>query len=221
VEDPIAREEFCRTKRALRIFRPVRLYQSGAVYVPMVEGIVRSRVILPPHAYTSEELRVIFYHELSHVKSWDTFFILCGFLGDCESLCMTGERRIFDRMRDLLEDDCDYRAVAAMERTHALPAAGGRTTLQRYYEIVLAMIPEQTRARSMRLSALSLVLGESGNKLEERIDYVQASRASSVCDRIPGGIKVCCFLLCCIAAAYCAGGLCYAKMWCERRLLGF
>jgi hypothetical protein len=184
------------------------------VYAPMVEGIVRSRVILPPRAYTSEELRVIFYHELSHVKCWDPFFVLCGFLADHEALCKTGRPSLSDRIRDLLENDCDYRAVAAMEREQALPAANGQTTLQRYYEIVLAMIPERTRMHPMRLSAMSLVLGESKNKLTGRMDYVQICRDSRARDQILGGIEVGFFLLCALAAAYCAGGLFYAKMRC-------
>ncbi|HTW94807.1 MAG TPA: M56 family metallopeptidase [Tepidisphaeraceae bacterium] len=60
--------------RRLRIRRPPRLRITDAVALPALTGLVRPCLLLPPHLVATlspAELRLIFLHELAHLKSHD------------------------------------------------------------------------------------------------------------------------------------------------------
>ena len=58
----------------LRIRKSVALYQSYAVETPFVTGIFRPGIYLPVMELSEEDLEMILYHELIHIKCRDTFW---------------------------------------------------------------------------------------------------------------------------------------------------
>lgn len=71
---------------ALGFLTPVRLVRTPAIQSPFSIGHTKkTRIcVLPMHAYTERELRLIFRHELHHLRRHDTdsklFFAFCGCL---------------------------------------------------------------------------------------------------------------------------------------------
>lgn len=60
----------------LHIKKKVKLYYNPRVVSPMTVGIFRQDVFLPLEEFTEEELRMIFVHELTHIKHRD-YIIRC------------------------------------------------------------------------------------------------------------------------------------------------
>jgi beta-lactamase regulating signal transducer with metallopeptidase domain/tetratricopeptide (TPR) repeat protein len=73
VTEPVARREFDRAREELGLRGTVRLRSSPRVAVPMVSGLQQPTLLLPPEAseWPQERLRVVFMHELAHVRRRD------------------------------------------------------------------------------------------------------------------------------------------------------
>lgn len=94
---------------ALGFMTPVRLVRTPAVHAPFSIGHTKKTrmCILPMRAYTERELRLIFRHELHHLRRRDTdsklFFAFCGCLCWFNPLVHLAIRRAADD----LELSCD------------------------------------------------------------------------------------------------------------------
>ena len=88
VTDPAVLAVWDREVEAARFRKPkFRLVVSPAVRTPLSVGLFRRavRVVLPEHAYTPEELALIFRHELVHIgreDAWNKFFLVF-----CSAMC--------------------------------------------------------------------------------------------------------------------------------------
>ncbi len=63
-----------RLRRALAVSRRVRIAISERIASPLLVGIVRPVILLPPAAltgWTPEEIEMVLLHELAHVRRWD------------------------------------------------------------------------------------------------------------------------------------------------------
>lgn len=93
----------------LGFITPVRLVHTPAAHAPFSIGHTKKTrmCILPIHAYTERELRLIFRHELHHLRRRDTdsklFFVFCGCLCWFNPLVHLAIRRAADD----LELSCD------------------------------------------------------------------------------------------------------------------
>src|SRR5262249_33685449 len=64
-----------RLARTLAIARPVAVGVCDRVVAPILVGVVRPLILLPPAALTgwnTVQLEMILLHELAHVRRWDT-----------------------------------------------------------------------------------------------------------------------------------------------------
>jgi len=104
--------------RRVGVRRPVGLRNSEACATPLVVGVWRPVVLLPSavlRRLDGDQLRAVLIHEMYHVKRWDgAVNLLQGVLGAVyffHPLVWWANRRI----RQLREDACDERTVAALE----------------------------------------------------------------------------------------------------------
>ena len=78
-----ALDELDAARRDLRLTVRPRVLYSGEVRIPMAWGLLRPAIVLPPSARTwsAERLRMVFLHELAHLKRWDQATLLvCRFV---------------------------------------------------------------------------------------------------------------------------------------------
>ena len=73
-------EELAAARDALRLYRPVQLYVSAKVSVPLTWGIIAPVLLLPADAedWSPERRKLVLLHELAHAKRWDYCFQLLG-----------------------------------------------------------------------------------------------------------------------------------------------
>lgn len=107
--DPATLRIWQEEMNALGFVTPVRLVRTPAAHVPFSIGHTKKTrmCILPMRAYTERELRLIFRHELHHLRRRDTdsklFFAFCGCLCWFNPLVHLAIRRAADD----LELSCD------------------------------------------------------------------------------------------------------------------
>jgi beta-lactamase regulating signal transducer with metallopeptidase domain/5-hydroxyisourate hydrolase-like protein (transthyretin family) len=74
VDDPAVRELFNRCRIEFGVRRPVRLVAAHDHVGPATDGVFRSRIVLSAELLARlapAELRLVFLHELAHVRRWD------------------------------------------------------------------------------------------------------------------------------------------------------
>lgn len=72
--DKEAETIFNQVKSELNIRTNVNFYRSKAAISPLTFGLIRQTVVIPFSPYSSDELRLIFKHELTHVSRRDSVF---------------------------------------------------------------------------------------------------------------------------------------------------
>ena len=66
----------CALRKALRVSRNIGVAICDRIAAPVLVGIVRPLILLPPAAlsgWSPEELEMVLLHELAHVRRWDRF----------------------------------------------------------------------------------------------------------------------------------------------------
>jgi beta-lactamase regulating signal transducer with metallopeptidase domain len=74
VEDPAVLDALASSARSLGVKRPPRILATDAVRAPALVGLLRPRLLLPPHLegrFSAEELACVFRHELAHLRARD------------------------------------------------------------------------------------------------------------------------------------------------------
>ena len=74
VRDPELLQVFEYTKARLHIKKEVPMKRCACIKTPMVVGLVRPVVLLPPAAFSLDEVRLILKHELVHIKRKDLWY---------------------------------------------------------------------------------------------------------------------------------------------------
>ena len=107
----------------------IRLMISPAVFAPVSVGLYRwsIRVLLPDRHYEKDDLKLIFYHELIHIKHCDARIKL--FQAFCTAFCWFDPlmRRNMERCSEDLELSCDEKVIY-----HC-----GEGSKRRYAELIL------------------------------------------------------------------------------------
>lgn len=137
------------------ILRTVRMGQSCQVTVPQLTGCFRPVVILSVRAYEPAELRVIFAHELTHVRHQDilmknlaVFVRMVHFMNPVAWWFV----KVSDQWSEFA---CDYEVCRQ------------RKNLKQYYTVILDMV-EELSAAEICVSRLT----ENKSKLRERMERV-------------------------------------------------
>ncbi len=67
----------------LRIRRKVRVFVSENISSPLLFGIMRPTIVIPDFDFSEDELKMIFAHELTHLKHFDLHIKLLGIFVGC------------------------------------------------------------------------------------------------------------------------------------------
>ncbi len=70
-------------RKELKVRRRVRAMVSAETASPLLFGIIRPRIIIPDRGFDAESLRLIFAHELTHLKHRDLLVKLLGIAAGC------------------------------------------------------------------------------------------------------------------------------------------
>ncbi len=129
----LAQTEFERVKEILGIKGKVELYRNDDVRVltPFVTGFIRRKVVVPYRNYSLEELKVIMYHELNHVKQSDIVFRYLTMLAIIVNCMNPISYLLWKQVLIWSEADCDARAVDGLEKEGI--------SKKQYYETILIM----------------------------------------------------------------------------------
>ena len=151
-------EVFSDIRVGLGIHKNVLVRQSWIVSVPQVTGYFRPMVLLPVQSYPEEELRLIFSHELMHVKHQDILMKNLGMLIRAVHFMNPlawWYCHLLDRWGEFA---CDYEVC---RKSH---------NIKNYYTVLMDMAQE-CRKRDMIVSRII----EGKSELYERIRHVTMS----------------------------------------------
>ena len=116
--DSLAQTEFKRIKEVLGIKGKVTLLRNCNLKnkSPFAIGIFRRRVVLPYMDYTEEELKIILYHELSHIKKRDIVFRYLTTIAILLNSINPISYVLLLLVTHWSEAECDIRAVEGLEK---------------------------------------------------------------------------------------------------------
>ena len=111
-------KEFERIKNTLGIKGNVTLLRNDSERqkTPFVIGIWNRKVVLPYVKYTEEELKVILYHELNHIKKRDIIFRYLTIFAIILNSINPISYLLWERIQLWTEADCDARTIDALEK---------------------------------------------------------------------------------------------------------
>lgn len=132
----------------------VQLLQSYHAPVPAIMGVIHPKIILPVKAYSKEELRVIFLHELTHYKQGDLFGKSCMSIVLITNFFNPAAWWMNSLIGKWNEYACDYKAYSH---------AGG---IKAYFDVIISMV-EETGS-----NGLSVCLVENSVELEKRVKHM-------------------------------------------------
>ena len=137
----LAQMEFERIKEVVGVKGKVLLLRNDdpRVQSPFVEGIFCRKLVIPYKEYTEQELKVILYHELNHIKKSDVFFRYLTVITVIVNSINPLSYLIWSQILLWSEADCDAKALDGLE------AEGiGKS---RYYDIIWKLMengPKET-----------------------------------------------------------------------------
>lgn len=98
-------------KRQLGIRRPVELRENPLVRSPLAAGLLRPMVVIPASPFSGEELRCMFLHELTHIRSGDLWIRLASLSALALHWYNPLVHLLCRSIRTLGEQNCDERVV--------------------------------------------------------------------------------------------------------------
>ncbi|MCI0493104.1 MAG: M56 family metallopeptidase, partial [Planctomycetes bacterium] len=135
-EGPIA--EACeRLARSLRISRQVAVAVCERIAAPVLVGILRPMILLPPAALTGwspDEIEMVLLHELAHVRRWDNLVNFVQRLVESLLFFHPAVWLLSGSVRREREACCDAVVVAQTNRPHA------------YAEMLVALAAQMPRS---------------------------------------------------------------------------
>jgi uncharacterized protein involved in exopolysaccharide biosynthesis/Zn-dependent protease with chaperone function len=164
--DPAWRERLAELQRRLRMSRPVLLFESALIQVPVVIGWLRPMILVPASSLsglTPQQLELILAHELAHIRRHDHWVKLVQVLIETLLFYHPAVWWISHDIRAERELCCDDLAVAT---------CGNR----------LAYARALTTLEGLRQRSAAMALGAGGGSLMERIRHIVGLSASTVSD---------------------------------------
>lgn len=193
-ENEAAREEFLRVKKELGVHRNIHLCRNEKFGSAMITGIFRCSVILPTEEFSREQLRVIFYHELTHYKSCDLLYKLCGICVGVIHYWNPFSKRLLKLLEEWSEYDCDRKAIAAMRP---------ETTTGHYFEMIMDTMRQTPEIHGG--DYIFSMLYENQTSLERRIDYMRKYNEIKKAGKFVSVVLIAVFVLTNVSTSYAAG----------------
>ncbi|MBD5554116.1 MAG: M56 family metallopeptidase [Roseburia sp.] len=193
-EDPAVEKEFLRIKEKMHIRRKIGLYRNCDLVSPIIAGIFRVRIVLPAREYTKEQLTVIFSHELTHYRSCDVFFRVCG---TCVKLiqCLGPFAANMDKyLCEWSECECDRKTTNAMR---------DEFTVGEYFTRILDM--SGPGLETFDGNEAFAMLFETRLGLERRIEYMKVFGNWKPVRRFTSVMLAVAFVVLSISTTYAAG----------------
>ncbi len=192
-EDPDARIIFNRAKKRLRVIWPIEIYRSNTVPDPRIEGTFCNRITLPYRLYSSDQLQIIYYHELIHYKHHDIFFKQCS--------AFAGMMLVFEKFaehrNDVLDNLCEYHCDCSTIR-----ALRGQMDARGYFNFVLACTrSSEKKKRDHTVANLAI----DSTDLKHRIDFINERKQLTFCNKCFNAFISLCFVIFSIIISYVLG----------------
>ena len=165
--DSYTQSEFERIKEALGIKGSVELLCNDSVKVksPFVCGLWKRKVVLPYMNYSPEQLKVVLYHELNHIKKSDILFRYLTMLAVAVNSINPIVYLLLFLVIEWSERDCDAKAIDGLEKE------GIRT--KQYYDIIWQLIESDSH---MRITVTFPMLHGKRNVMYRRMDFMEKYR---------------------------------------------
>ena len=165
----LAQTEFERIKETLGIKGRVKLLRNDdpQIQSPFVVGVFNRRVVVPYLDYTKEELDVIFYHELNHIKKHDVLFRYLAMFAIIVSSVNPIAYFLWEHMLLWSEADCDALALDGLEKEGI--------SKSQYYDTIWKMMDSPMTYPNMLDMPMLLSASES---LQRRIGIMENYRAN-------------------------------------------
>lgn len=193
-ENATVKEEFYMVKKELGVHRNIRLYRNPGFGSAMITGIFRCSIILPTGEYTREQLRVMFFHELTHYQSCDLLYKFCGICIGVLHSWNPVSMKLLKLLEEWSEYDCDRKATAAMR---------DEITVGRYFEMIM-----DTMKRTSEIHGgdyIFSMLYENQASLERRIDYMKKYTKIKKAGKFVSTALIVAFVMTSVTTAYAAG----------------
>ncbi|GIQ66988.1 hypothetical protein PACILC2_55560 [Paenibacillus cisolokensis] len=158
-EDPDILRELSASKKKLGVSKEIPVYLSPYISTPFLYGLLKPRIVLPAAmAFTAEEYRQIFLHELTHDRRrdvWVKCLLLCANALHWFNPLAYMARRDVDRYCEL---SCDEQIVQPMNMAER----------RQYCELLLHVLWKAADQRAKLYSAFS----DKRKHLERRIRMI-------------------------------------------------
>ena len=187
-------KEFNLVKEELGVRRNIRLYRNKGFGSAMITGIFRCSIILPNGEFTREQLRVIFFHELTHYKSYDLLYKLLGMFVGVVHHWNPFSKNLLKLLTEWSEYDCDRKAIAAMY---------GEMTAKGYFKTIMVTMRHTPETHGGNY--IFSMLYENQGSLERRIDYMKKYIEIKKAGKLASAVLIAAFILTSVTTAYAAG----------------
>ncbi len=167
--DSLAQDEFERVKEILGLKGKISLLRndSSRIKSPFITGIMKRRVVVPyaEEEYDKDDLKIIFYHELTHYKKHDLIFKMLTILVVALQSFNPCAYLLLDLVSYWSECDCDNKALNKLEKEGI--------SINQYYHTILRLLADDDRRQHIYIFSM---LFEKKDVLERRIDYMKSNR---------------------------------------------
>ncbi|SHJ34022.1 M56 family metallopeptidase [Lutispora thermophila] len=149
-------------KQEMGISKEVLVYISIYPCTPFLYGVLKPRIILPDIEFTEEELKHVFYHELTHLKRYDPWI---KFL-----LLLTNAVHWFNPLAYIIRNDID--GLCELSCDESVVISMNAAERRRYCEIILSVLWHSIGHDAKLVSAFS----NKRKQLERRMDMIMKMR---------------------------------------------
>lgn len=165
----LTQTEFERIKDVLEIKGKVTLLRNDGrnQCSPFVIGILHRKVVVPFGDYSEKELKVILYHELTHVKKSDVLFRYLTMIAIVLNSMNPISYLLWSAVLLWSEADCDARALDALEKEGI--------SKKDYYRIIWDIFESGPKGRTLQNYPMLLGAKES---LVRRMDIMKKYRVN-------------------------------------------
>lgn len=116
VSAPETLQMFDACKQRLGIREPVDVRENPLLRTSLATGLLRPMIVLPAIPLSAEELRYLFLHELTHIKSRDLWVRFCSLLALCIHWYNPLMHLLNRKIQEVSEQNCDERVVSPLSR---------------------------------------------------------------------------------------------------------
>lgn len=116
VSAPETLQMFDACKQRLGIREPVDVRENPLLRTSLATGLLRPMIVLPAMPLSVEELRYLFLHELTHIKSKDLWVRFCSLLALCIHWYNPLMHLLNRKIQEVSEQNCDERVVSPLSR---------------------------------------------------------------------------------------------------------